>query len=151
MSAFIRIAADGTLFIILLVAAPLLLVALKKAWWENLPVLVMAALTSLLIGKLLSLIYQPAVMRPFLEQGVQPGAAYINNPGFPSDHALLATVVVVAVYAVTRHTKVTLILATLTVVMCIARVMALVHTPLDVIGGILAGLTGAVWYVRLTK
>lgn len=151
MQPLIRFAADGTLLVILVIAAPLLLVALKKAWWENLPVLVMAALTSLLVGKLLSLIYQPAMARPFLEQGVQPGAAYINNPGFPSDHALLATVVVVAVYALTRQRRVVVLLATLTAVMCVARVMALVHTPLDVIGGVLAGLTGAVWYVRLTK
>ena len=114
-------------------------------------VIVMAALTSLLAGKILSLMYQPEVARPFLEQGMAPGAAYIDNPGFPSDHALLATVMVVAVYAVTKKKWLTVLLAVLLVIMCVARVVALVHTPFDVIGGIFAGLIGAVWYRKLTN
>jgi len=35
--------------------------------------------------------------------------------------------------------------------MGIARVLALVHTPLDVIGGLVFGLVGAVWYRKLDK
>ena len=111
----------------------------------------MAGLTSLLAGKMLSLLYQPAVARPFLELGLAPGAAYVDNPGFPSDHALLATVAVVAVYALTRNRRLVAVLGLLVAVMCIGRVVALVHTPLDVVGGILAGLVGAVWYRKLTK
>lgn len=111
----------------------------------------MAGLTSLLVGKVLSLLYQPAIARPFLELGVEPGAAYIDNPGFPSDHALLATVVVAAVYALTRNRKFAAVLGVLVLIMCIGRVLALVHTPLDVAGGVLAGLAGVLWYKKLTK
>lgn len=147
----LKLIADGTLMVILLISAPIVLIAIRKKFWVYAPVLVMAGLSSLLAGKIMSLLYQPAVARPFLELGVQPGAAYIDNPGFPSDHALLATVAVVAVYMVTRNRKLTILLGTLVLIMCIGRVTALVHTPLDVIGGVVAGLAGILWYRKLTK
>ena len=151
MQLLTRLIADGTLLLILLITAPVILLALRGSFWVKAPVLVMAGLTSLLAGKMLSLLYQPAVARPFLELGLAPGAAYIDNPGFPSDHALLATVAVVAVYSLTRNRRLVAVLALLVAVMCVGRVVALVHTPLDVVGGILAGLVGAVWYRKLTK
>ena len=151
MQLLVKLIADGTLLLILAIAAPVLLFALRKSFWANMPVLVMAGLTSLLAAKVMSLLYQPSVARPFLEQGVAPGAAYIDNPGFPSDHALLATVATVAVIAMTRNRALGVALIALVVVMGIGRTLALVHTPLDIAGGVFAGLVGAVWYRKLTK
>ena len=151
MQLLTRLIADGTLVAVLLIAAPVVLLAIRRRVWSTLPVLIMAGLTSLLVGKLMSLLYQPAIARPFLELGVEPGAAYIDNPGFPSDHALLATVAVLAVYALTRNRKLTIVLGSLVLLMCIGRVVALVHTPLDVVGGVLAGFIGGIWYKKLTK
>ena len=73
----------------------------------------------------------------------------MNNPGFPSDHALFATFLTLAVWFSTKDRKFSLIMLTLTIVMCIGRVLALVHTPLDVIGGMILALVGTVWYGRL--
>ncbi|MEO5499279.1 MAG: phosphatase PAP2 family protein [Candidatus Saccharimonadales bacterium] len=151
MDTVLRLVADGTLILVLVVSAPIVMLWLRSDTWIKLPVLVMAGLTSLLIAKILSLVYQPAFARPFLELGVQPGAAYIDNPGFPSDHALLATVAIIAVYIATRNKRLLIILATLVILMSLGRVMALVHTPLDVIGGILAGISGSIWYRKLTN
>lgn len=147
----LRAIADGTLALILIVAVPLLYLGIRHDFWRKLPVLIMAGLSSLLVGKLMSLVYQPAIARPFIELGVEPGAAYIDNPGFPSDHALLATVAVAAVYMVTRNRTLTAMLGLLVIIMCIGRVLALVHTPLDVAAGIVAGLSGILWYRKLTK
>lgn len=109
----------------------------------------MAGLTSLLVAKLMSVIYHPAIERPFQLLGEQAGALYIDNPGFPSDHALFVTVIVLAVYALTGRKKFALVLAILALLVCIGRVIALVHTPLDVIGGVLAGLVGGLWYLAM--
>lgn len=147
----LRAVADGTLALILIIAVPLLYLGIRRDFWRKSPVLIMGGLFSLLVGKLMSLVYQPAVARPFIELGVQPGAAYIDNPGFPSDHALLATVVVAGLYVVTRNRPLTILLGILVVGMCVGRVLALVHTPLDVIAGIVAGLSSTVWYRKLTK
>lgn len=151
MHLLVRLLADGTLLFILFAAAVVIVWSLRKRFWANISVLVMAGLTSLLVGKVLSLVYQPAVARPFIRLGVQPDAAYINNPGFPSDHALLATVAVVAVIMLTRNRKLGLVFIALVLVMSAARVVALVHTPLDIAGGIIAGLAGLPWYRKLTK
>lgn len=151
MQELIRFAADGLLLVILGVAAVVVLYAIRRSFWYKIPFIVMAGLTSLLVGKLCSLIYQPAIARPFLELGVEPGATYIDNPGFPSDHALLATVAVLAVMFVIRGKRIVAGLAVLLVIMCVARVLALVHTPLDVVGGIVAGLFGALWYRQIDK
>lgn len=92
--------------------------------------------------------WQPSSVRPFVEQGVEAGAAYINNPGFPSDHMLLAVIVVATVYFLTSYKKLTYLLALVVLVMAVARVAALVHTPLDMLGGLVAGLAGSWWYVK---
>lgn len=147
-SLIIRIFADGGLIVVLLVSAGTgiyWLVKERPSIAKLGPYVIMAGLTSLLAGKLVSLLPVHDV-RPFIEKGVEAGAAYINNPGFPSDHALLATVVVIAVFVLTPYRKVAYGLMTLTVLMSLARILALVHTPLDVLGGVAAGLVGVVWY-----
>ena len=149
MQALIKFGADGLLFVVLAGAAFLFLRTVPIRRWPNvLPLLIMAGLTSLLVGKLLSLVFQPSTARPFIEKGVTAGAAFINNPGFPSDHMLLATVAVVAVWFLTPYRKYALLLGSLALLMGVARVLALVHTPIDIAGGIVAGLSGAVWYLN---
>lgn len=147
MEVLIKFLADGLLFVIILCGAGLFLLANRPSTWpKNLPLVIMAGLTSLLVGKLLSLIYQPSIARPFLERGLEAGAAYIDNPGFPSDHMLLASVIVLVVLFMTPYKKSAMLLGILAICMGAARVMALVHTPLDIAGGIIAGLAGVVWY-----
>lgn len=148
---FVDLFADKGLIAILLIAAAagvLWLVKDKPNLKQVAPYVLMAGLTSLLVGKLISLLPVQTV-RPFVEKGVEAGAAFIDNPGFPSDHALLATVVVLAVYVLTPYKKLSYGLMLLVALMCVARVMALVHTPLDIAGGIFAGLIGGVWYLKL--
>lgn len=149
MENLVRILADWTLVAVLVVAGLAIVRTVPyKKWLSVVPVAVMAGMTSLLVGKIMSFVYQPAIARPFIELGQQPGAAFIDNPGFPSDHALLATVALMALYVLTPYKKLAYVMALVVVTMVIARVVALVHTPLDVIGGILAGLSGVYWYYR---
>lgn len=111
----------------------------------------MAGMTSLLFAKLISIVYQPNAQRPFELLHQKAGALYFDNPGFPSDHALFVTVIVLAVFALTGRKKLSLVLAALALLVCIGRVLALVHTPADVIGGIAAGLIGGLWYLARDK
>lgn len=152
MELLVKLLADG-LLLLFIVAAGLALVC-----WTSLrtkltyyPYVIMAGLTSLLTGKLLSLIYQPSTKRPFLEQGVTAGAAYIDNPGFPSDHVLLATIVALTVVVLVKKRWLTACMIVVVLAIGVGRILALVHTPLDVIGGIIAGLSGGLWYYVLTK
>jgi len=111
----------------------------------------LAGLTAYLFAKLAASIYQPDIERPFELLGVQAGAAYLNNPGFPSDHALFITAITCAVWFETKMKKTTLLLAVLVLLVGLGRVLALVHTPADVIFGVIFGLLGSLWYINSSK
>lgn len=150
MNTLIRIIADGLII-------PTVLIGVWVLWryvpqsekFRKYSYALMAGLTSLLVAKLLSILYQPASERPFELLGQKAGALYLDNPGFPSDHALFVTVIAVAVWALTGKKKISIVLAGLVLLICVGRVLALVHTPVDVVGGVVAGLVGGIWYISM--
>lgn len=144
---FIKLIADGTVFVIAAIAIAALLIAVPRGHrYQAYCRILMAGLTAYLVAKLIGSVYQPAAERPFELLGVDAGAAFLNNPGFPSDHALFAMALSLAVWFETNLKKLGLMLFGLTIVMSIGRVVALVHTPLDVIGGMVIACSGIVWY-----
>ncbi len=148
----IEILADGAVIPIILIAGYMLLFKVpSKDRFAAYSRILMAGLTAYLIAKLIGSIYQPALERPFEILGVAPGASYLNNPGFPSDHALFTTFLTLAVWFETRNKRVAAVLATLTLLVCGGRVLALVHTPLDVMGGLVIATIGALWYLQPAK
>lgn len=145
----IHLIADGAVILVVLIGAYAILFKVPKGGrFEAYSRILMAGLTSYLIAKLIAGVYQPSFERPFEILGVAPGAFYLNNPGFPSDHALFVTAIAAAVWFETKMKKTSIVLAILVVLICIGRVVANVHTPLDVTAGIVIGLLGAVWYVN---
>lgn len=147
MQAIIRILADGLMLPIVLIAAYALLVKVPvQNRYERYVRILMAGVTSYMSAKLLGLLWQPESFRPFEKLGVDAGASYLNNPGFPSDHALFAGFLTLAVWYASRNRLLSLVLLVLTLSVCTGRVLALVHTPLDVIGGLLVASVGALWY-----
>lgn len=147
MEIIIQIIADGTLLpIVLLGVYALVYKVPSKGRYAAYSRILLAGLTAFLLAKLLATAYQPEGLRPFQEMGVEPGAAFLPNPGFPSDHALFAASIALAVWFETKHKILSIILATLVVLVCVGRVLALVHTPLDVVGGVFVACVGALWY-----
>ncbi len=143
----IRLIADVAVFPVVLIGAWALLFKVPSGTrFKAYSRVLLAGLTAYLLAKFIGTIYQPAALRPFELLGVDPGAAYLDNPGFPSDHALFVTAITCAVWFETRLKKTSLVLVGLVLLVCVGRVLALVHTPLDVIGGIVIALIGALWY-----
>ena len=144
----ITLIADIAIFPVVLLGAWALLLKIPKGHrWESYCRILMAGLTAYLLAKLIGTIYQPSDLRPFELLGVDPGASFLNNPGFPSDHTLFATAIAAAVWFETRMKKLSIVLLGLIIIMSVGRVLALVHPPLDVVGGIVIALIGAVWYL----
>lgn len=143
----IRILADFLLIPLILIATWLLVAKVPKG--KRLSAysrILMAGLTAYMLARFISLIYQPSDLRPFELMGVEPGASYLNNPGFPSDHILFATALVLAVWFETNQKKFAAVLMVAVVLIGVGRVLAHVHTPVDVVGGVLIALVGALWY-----
>lgn len=148
----IRIIADGAVIPVILIGAYMLVFKIPHGHrFEAYCRILMAGLTAYLIAKFAAAIYQPSLERPFEMLGTQAGALFLNNPGFPSDHALFVTAITCAVWFETRQKLVSAILALLVLLICVGRVLALVHTPTDVIFGVIIGLLGAFWYLESGK
>ena len=143
----IKIFADWAMIPIILLGAYALIFKIPNSRkLKSYSILIMAGLTAYLIAKIISMIYQPSEMRPFELLGAVAGASFLNNPGFPSDHTLLISALTLAVWFETKQKVITIIMAILTITVCIGRVLALVHTPADVIGGVVIAMIGAIWY-----
>lgn len=148
----IRLIADAAVIPVVLIAAWALVFKIPKGKrFQAYCRILLAGLTAYMIAKFVSAIYQPSDLRPFQEMGVEAGASYLDNPGFPSDHALFVMAIACAVWFETRMKKVSAVLLMLVLLVCLGRVLALVHTPLDVIGGIVIALIGALWYSNVPK
>lgn len=137
--------ADVLVVPVLLLGAYAVLRTAKNQRWQIIWRAVVVALTALLLAKIAAQFYQGE--RPFQQLGVAPKASYLHNPGFPSDHTLLVFVVTAIVWASTRRKIISLLLLTFSILVGLGRVLALVHTPFDVLGGMVcAALAALVWY-----
>lgn len=140
--------ADGLVVPIVLLASYALFFKIPKgARFAAYCRILMAGLTAFLVAKLIASIYQPNIARPFEILGTQPAASFLPNPGFPSDHALFTAFLTLAVWFETRQKTLSIILLVMTVLVCLGRVLALVHTPLDVVAGVVIAGIGVAWYM----
>lgn len=145
----IRLIADGLVILIAVMGAAAFILRVRADAYQRYLVGFMAGLSALVTAKIFSLFYQ-AAERPFVTLGVSPKAAYLDNPGFPSDHALFVAVITLVVALTIRNRRLAIMLTVLSLAVGAGRVLALVHSPLDVIGGFAAAVLGvAPWY--LTK
>src|SRR5689334_14339723 len=129
----IKILADGAVIPIILLGGWALVFKVKRGErYHAYCRILMAGLTAYLLAKLVGSIYQPELERPFELLGVSAGASFLNNPGFPSDHVLFCTAITLAVWFETRRKSIAITLAALTLAVAVGRVLALVHSPLDV-------------------
>lgn len=152
METLITILADGLMLPLILVGIGALLFAVpRKERYDRYTRIFMAGLTSYYFAKIIGALWQPETLRPFEKLGIEAGASYLNNPGFPSDHALFAMFLTLAVLYGTRNRKLAALMLVLTVLVCVGRVLANVHTPLDVIGGVAVACLGGVWYGSYAK
>lgn len=147
MDMIIRLVADGAVIAVFILALYGFAIKIPRSKWSYwAPRIALVGIVTYGLAKIAAYVYQPETMRPFEKLGVEPGAAYLNNPGFPSDHALFAMFLVIAVWVSTRHKPLAWTMLTLTLVMCLGRVLALVHTPADVIGGLaIAGIASLLY------
>lgn len=143
----IRLVADWAVVPVVMVGAYSLVCKIPKGEkFHAYSRILMAGLTAYLLAKMIGGVYQPSYERPFELFGVSAGASYLDNPGFPSDHILFVTSITLAVWFETQQKRLTSFLVILVILIGIGRILALVHSPIDVIGGVLIAFMGTFWY-----
>lgn len=99
-----------------------------------------AGTIALLLSRIASHVYFDP--RPFVSEHVKPLITHAADNGFPSDHALLTMTLTAVTYFFSK--KIASVMLILTVLVGIARVLAKVHSPLDILGGWIIGIIGAI-------
>lgn len=146
MDTIIRLMADGLVAVIVVIGGFVFFVSIRRDLYQQYLRAFMAGITSYVFAKILSLLYE-SHERPFVSLGVSPKAAYLDNPGFPSDHAVFVMAIALIVVCVTKRKWVGGVLIALALVVGLGRVLALVHSPIDIAGGFLAAAAGVfLWY-----
>jgi undecaprenyl-diphosphatase len=76
--------------------------------------------------------------RPFVYKHIQPWFSHGADNGFPSDHTTYSTLL--AMCALRFNTPLGIVLFAVAIAIGSARVLAFVHSPLDIAGGIVFGV-----------
>lgn len=132
----------------ILFAGALVLIGLeisKTRNWRALGFMILAALTALLISQIFHLI-PVEVYRPYQLMGTQPLIEPSVDSPFPSDHVTFAFTAAFAVILMTRYRKIGLVVLLAAIGVLVGRLLALIHSPLDVVGGLICAGLGAVWF-----
>jgi len=98
-----------------------------------------ACVVAVVVSRIASKLYYDP--RPFVTQHIKPLIAHAADNGFPSDHALFTMTISAVVYLYSKQVALVMLLATLLV--GIARVLAHVHSPVDIIAAWLIGVLAA--------
>ena len=107
---------------------------------------VIAGVIAFILSRIASKLYYDP--RPFVTEHVKPLIAHANDNGFPSDHALLTMTLAAITYFYNK--KLALAMLLLTVIVGVARILAKIHSPLDIGAGWVFGAVGAIAGYYLT-
>ena len=145
---FVSLIADWLVFVVVAIAGfSLLFLVPNKSKFSVYVRILVAGLMAYFTAKVMAMLYQPTDMRPFEVMGVDPLASYLPNPGFPSDHTVFVWAIMFAVWFAVKSWKLRLLMLALALSVSFGRVIALVHAPIDVYGGVLAAVVGALVYL----
>lgn len=92
----------------------------------------MAAIVATILSKTIAHFYFDP--RPFVVRHATPLFAHAPDNGFPSDHTTVTMLAAMIVYWYVK--PVGLVLAGMAIVIGLARVLSLIHSPIDIIGSI---------------
>jgi undecaprenyl-diphosphatase len=100
---------------------------------------VLAGIFALVLSRIASKLYYDP--RPFVSQHIKPLIDHAADNGFPSDHALFTMTLTAVAYFYSRKLAALMLIGTILV--GVARVLAHVHSPIDIAFGWLIGCVGA--------
>ncbi len=136
MHTIITFIAQYLLFILIAIAGIYWLKQNNKAKLKIVFVGIVGSLIAFILMKIgAALFYDP---RPFVTHNVVPYFQHAADNGFPSDHASLAAVLAATLFFASRKLGIALFVGAILVGS--ARVIAHVHSPIDIIGGLAIGI-----------
>ncbi len=111
----------------------------RKAKLQFAVTTIVAGLIALALSRVAAALYYDP--RPFVSEHVVPLIKHAADNGFPSDHALLTMTLTATAYFFSKKTAGALLI--LTIIVGVARVLAKVHSPLDIVGAWVIGIASS--------
>lgn len=136
MHGLIILIAQYLLFVLIAIAGAYWLTKDKTMKLKIVFIGILGSLIALILMKIgAALFYDP---RPFVDGAVIPYFKHAADNGFPSDHTSLAAVLAVTMFFASRKLGIALFVGAIAIGS--ARVIAHVHSPIDIIGGLAIGI-----------
>ena len=139
MHALVDVVAQYLIFVVMAVAAVAGLLLRGSARWQLILRSVLAIVAMGILIEIASHAYHDT--RPFVAHHFRPYFSHPADNGFPSDHTVAASLIAVMFWPYRR--VLAPILFACAVLIGSARVVAGVHSPIDIIGGALIGVLAA--------
>lgn len=124
---------------VILIVAYVWLRQSRRRKLEMVAVVVLAGILAFIASRIAGKIYYDP--RPFFTHHVKPLVPYSGDNGFPSDHSLLTMTLAAATYF--YHKKWGLLAGAIAVLVGVSRILAHVHSPIDVLGAWVISLAAA--------
>ncbi len=118
----------------------------EKALRSNIVKLaILSFLIAFLIAFIAGIFYYDT--RPFVIEHIEPLIPHKPDNGFPSDHTLAAMVIATTIFVYRR--KLGILLGVLGILVGIVRIIAQLHYPIDIVGGIVIAIvaTYCAWII----
>jgi len=137
MDQLISVLAEYLYLVVPVIALIATLLADRASRWS----IAKLALVALSVALAVDLVLERSlyIPRPFVVAQVSPLIPHAADSSFPSSHTLLTMTIAAVVFAFNR--RVGIVLGLLSLCVGWARVLALLHSPLDIIGSALIALT----------
>jgi len=126
-------------YIVALLAVLALIVVPKSSKWRLILTVIVSGIIAYALAKIASSLYYDP--RPFVTEHIKPLIDHAADNGFPSDHALFTGVLTAVIFFFSR--KIAWVMAAGTILVGIARVLAHVHSPIQIIAAWIIGIIGA--------
>lgn len=147
MNELIIFCAKYVVFLVVLGLAVAWLLVKKQLKWRFVVATILAGIIAFVLSRIAShLFYSP---RPFVSEHIKPLIEHAPDNGFPSDHALFTSTLTAITFFFEKRTAA--VMAVLTLLVCLSRILAHVHSPIDIIGGVVIGVGAAVASYYLTN
>ncbi|MBI2591868.1 phosphatase PAP2 family protein [Candidatus Saccharibacteria bacterium] len=130
--------AEDLIIIIVLATLAAWFKTTAKTRWQFAFTIVLSGILALALSKLAGLLYFHD--RPFVVQSITPLIPHGDDNAFPSDHMLWASTLATVVYL--YHRRLGIVVSLLALFVGAGRVLAHVHWPIDIIGGLALGALG---------
>jgi undecaprenyl-diphosphatase len=141
VTSLIVISGQYLFFIVGLIALIVTLLSEKTARNRLIMLAILSLLVAFGMASLAGILYYDP--RPFVGEHTTPLIPHVPDNGFPSDHTLYTMVASATVFTYRRKTGI--LLGILAILAGVARVIAGVHHPIDIIGG--AAIAVAATYI----